>query len=494
MQDIEKTKLNEILNAEMGKLHQLTVDYVADNISVRHIETGYLKQALSLCLTLLKFVIHQKITNLKGEQPIASKEEKIKQSGNRTRGYLSLFGRLDFTRPSFHSNQRGLLYLVDEHLDIPRVLWSYNIQELVSSNSTQTNFRESVQTMNSLLGLGLNGTSSERSINHLGQTVDAYYSQKRIEKPLGPVFFCASFDGKGVPKIKPIDKTKSRETKRLNKGEKRGIKQMATVGVISHFEPKPREIGDVIKGLMEYKTSKSKEESEHSRVKTNDNRWHQDIHRRAFLADQDKSIDYGISRIKSMISHPQSRIVVPIDAGIGLEDKVLLSLKKYGLADKLAAIILDIIHVSEYVWDCANAVLGEGSNLRTDWVREMLEDLLNSKTKQVIEDLKKIVAKTDLSKNKKEKIQKAITYFTNHQHKMDYKTYIEKGYPVSSALVESNCKHLVKDRMELSGMRWSSNGAQNMMDMRAVKLNGDLPHFINFIERKNRKINLAKVA
>ena len=478
----------------MMKLQQITVNYVDGNTSIRYMETGYLKQALSLCLSLLKFVIQQKVTQLEGEKPPTLIGEKIKQSGNRIRGYLSLFGRLNFTRPSFHSDQRGMLYVVDEHLDMPRDLWSYNIQELVSSNATQTNFRESVQTMNSILNLGLNGTSSERAINHLGEEVTAFYEHQAVEKPTGAVCFCASFDGKGVPKIKSLDKTKAKETKRLGKGEKRGLKQMATVGVVSYFEPKPREVGDIIKGLMEYKTEKTSKKSASLPSSPNDNRWHQDIHRRAFLADQDKSIDYGIGRIKSMINHPQSRIVVPIDAGIGLEDKVLQSLKKHGLEDRLAAIILDIIHVSEYVWDCANAILGETSKLRTNWVREMLEDLLNSKTKKVIEDLKKVVAKTDLSKNKREKVQKAITYFTNHQHKMDYKTYIEKGYPVSSALVESNCKHLVKDRMELSGMRWSCSGAQNMMDMRAVKLNGDLPDFINFIERKNRKIKLSKVA
>ena len=146
------------------------------------------------------------------------------------------------------------------------------------------------------------------------------------------------------------------------------------------------------------------------------------------------------------------------------------------------------------MWDCANAVFGEQSKLRTEWVREMLEDLLDSKTQKVIDDLQNIVTKTTLSDTKKDKVQKAITYFTNHAHKMDYNSYLEKGYPVSSALVESNCKHLVKDRMELSGMRWSSQGAQNMMDIRAVKLNGDMQDFISFARQKDRKTDLRKAA
>jgi len=94
------------------------------------------------------------------------------------------------------------------------------------------------------------------------------------------------------------------------------------------------------------------------------------------------------------------------------------------------------VHVSKYVWDCAHAILGEKSKSRSDWDRKMLEDLLDGETQKVINELQQVVDKKALS----------------------------------SAFVESNCKHLVKDRMELSGMRCPSQGVQNMMDIRAVKL------------------------
>jgi len=478
----------------MIKLRGLTSSYVTKDTSIRQMEWGYIKQVLNLCLNLLKFVISLKVEQKSKEKPVIESDDRLKNAGKRSQKYLSLFGLIEFTRPSFSSKKRGMLYIVDEALDLPKGLWSYNIQELTSANATQTNYRESVKTLNSLLGLGLSDVGSERNIHYLGEEVQSYYDQKPVAPPEGPVCFSASFDGKGVPKIKPLDKSKPKETKRLGRGEKRGVKQMATVGVISYFEPKQRKVDSIIRGLMEYGSNTEESPDGIEQPVKNDNRWHQDIHRRAFLADQDKCIDYGIGRIKSMMSHPKSRFVVPIDAGIGLEDKVLKSVEQHGLSDKFDGIILDLIHVSEYVWDCANAVLGEKSKLRADWVKEMLEDLLKSKSKKVIEDLIQLKNKGKLTDNKKEKLQKAITYFTNHQHKMDYKTYLHKGYPVSSALVESNCKHLVKDRMELSGMRWSSKGAQNMMDMRAVKLNGDLPDFVDFMERKNKKITIAVAA
>jgi len=482
----------------MSNLRDLTGSYVANDIAIHKMETGLLKTVLLLCLNLLKFVIAQKVIQHQDKLPKLQGNESIKKSGNRSVKYLSLFGLLHYTRPSLVSNKRGMIYMVDEVLLMPKNLWSYNISELVGSQACHINFRTSVELLNKLLDLGLSGTGSERNIRVLGKKVEAYYEDKAVEKINEPVCYSASFDGKGVPKIIESEQKQFREIKRLGKGEKKGKKQMATVCVMSYFQPKKREISSIIEALMGFqKTKKSdsiqKPEAE-STHKENDNTWHQAIHRRGFLANQEKSIEYGIRYIKDRINHPQSRFVVPIDAGKGLEDKVLKCVKEYGLENQFDGIILDIIHVSEYIWDAANALFGEGCNLRVVWVKRMLEDLLNSRTNKVIKDLQNIVDKDDLTDNKKDKIKKAITYFTNHKHKMDYQTFLEKGYPVSSALVESNCKHLVKDRMEHSGMRWSSEGAQSMLDCRAVKLNGDMEEFMKFVQNNNSKTKVTKAA
>lgn len=474
----------------MEKLKTLSFQYIEKDTSIRKMESGFLSCVLSLCLSLLKFIISVKLAHHLTSNPLAGPELKYRNKGKRARQYLSLFGLMEFSRPSYYNKARGLVYPLDEALDFPPDLWSYNIQELVGSNASETNFRESVRLMNGLLDLNLSSSGSERGIARLGSCVEAYYAEKEVERPTGPVHFSASFDGKGVPKKKPGQAGAVTEPARLGKGEKRGTKQMATVGVMSWFEPKERTVAGVLRGLMGQaeENAEQKREPPETVEKNNDNRWHQDIHRRAFLADQDKCIDYGLRYLKKRIAHPDSRFVVPVDAGIGLEDRVLHYVAKHGLTAHFDGIILDIIHVSEYVWTCANAVLGGKSSLRTAWVRDVLTDLLNSRTSKVIADLKLIVTKGDLTDGKKRAIEKTVTYFENHRHKMDYKSYLDKGYPISSALVESNCRHLVKDRMEQSGMRWSSKGAQNMMDVRAVKLNGDLVDFMDYVERKNRKI------
>ena len=63
---------------------------------------------------------------------------------------------------------------------------------------------------------------------------------------------------------------------------------------------------------------------------------------------------------------------------------------------------------------------------------------------------------------------------------MDYATYLKKGYPISTGVIEGTCGSLVKNRMEQSGMRWSIQGANAVLAQRAVVKNGDWKDFFNF--------------
>jgi hypothetical protein len=56
---------------------------------------------------------------------------------------------------------------------------------------------------------------------------------------------------------------------------------------------------------------------------------------------------------------------------------------------------------------------------------------------------------------------------------MDYRTYLAKGYPIASGAIEGDCRHFVKDRFELSGMRWLQTGTENLLRLRAVAENND---------------------
>jgi len=54
-------------------------------------------------------------------------------------------------------------------------------------------------------------------------------------------------------------------------------------------------------------------------------------------------------------------------------------------------------------------------------------------------------------------------------------------------VVEGACRNLVKDRMERTGMRWRTAGAQAILDLRAVYLNGDWSNFHQYLIRREHK-------
>ncbi len=489
---MEKDTLLHEIEEEIENLLELSSSYGEEEIGLHEIEREILDQLLKVGLAVLKNVIALK-TKESSHYEVA--DNNGKSIGQKSRKYLSLFGKLDIARQGYWSKETGVYFTVDELLQLPSgTHWSYNIQELVGENSSETNFRESVRLLNELLGLKLSGKSSERNTERLGEYVEEFYDLNSYQDGEEGPHFMASFDGKGVSKKKPVSSERDNPKERLSRGEKRGVKQMATVSVTASFTPQQKTSESIIKGLMGTDKSEQSEKETDKKPEQTDNRMYKNIHRRGFLADQEKAIEYGIIDLKARMSNPESRFIIPIDAGIGLEDKILTYVEEYDLTDRFDGIVLDIVHVSEYVWDCATAIFGEKSKQKRPWVKSILTDLLEGKTDQVINELKLNRDKTNLTQNKKDQLSKTITYFSNHKHKMNYEWFLKKGYPISSAIVESTCKHLVKDRMEQSGMRWTSQGAQNMLDMRSVKINGDTKEFMDFVIQKDRKVNLTKIA
>jgi hypothetical protein len=81
--------------------------------------------------------------------------------------------------------------------------------------------------------------------------------------------------------------------------------------------------------------------------------------------------------------------------------------------------------------------------------------------------------------------QKAANYFERNLPYMAYDHYLAQGWPIASGIIEGACRHLVKDRFELSGMRWTQSGAENVLRLRAVSENGDRDDYHQF--RKQRR-------
>jgi hypothetical protein len=147
-------------------------------------------------------------------------------------------------------------------------------------------------------------------------------------------------------------------------------------------------------------------------------------------------------------------------------------------------LLLDFIHPHEYIWDTANVLWGEDHPDRTAWVRKKTLQMLRSQTGALIAEFRQLAEQDSCTKRQRKQLLKTAGYFERNLPHMDYATYLARGWPIASGVIEGACRHFVKDRMELSGMRWTLTGAENLLRLRAVAENGDWDAYHDFRRRQ----------
>ena len=141
-----------------------------------------------------------------------------------------------------------------------------------------------------------------------------------------------------------------------------------------------------------------------------------------------------------------------------------------------AVSILDYYHVCEHLHQFANTAFNEDV-ARKKWVVRQKELLLDSKVEQVIANIKR------KDKESEEAIS-LINYYVGNSYRMDYKAYKKIGAGIiGSGAIESAHRTLVQKRMKQSGQRWSNSGAQNMLNLRVLQMNGQWGKVVAMIKK-----------
>jgi len=177
----------------------------------------------------------------------------------------------------------------------------------------------------------------------------------------------------------------------------------------------------------------------------------------------------------------------------GVQQRVALTDGAEALQQQLLAqfpgytLVPDIIHAAAYLWDTANALLGERHAGRTAWVRSHLGHLLAGQTDTVIAALQQAARAPTCTDAQRGGALRTVGYYQRNAPYMRYDAYLAQGWPIGTSVVEGACGHLVKDRMEQSGMRWTLAGAPAVLDLRAVRCNGDWDAYRRFHRRQQHQ-------
>ncbi len=131
--------------------------------------------------------------------------------------------------------------------------------------------------------------------------------------------------------------------------------------------------------------------------------------------------------------------------------------------------ILDFWHAMEYAWAYARLQFGEGARRADQWTRRIATDLKAGQVEAVIARLHQLQPRSPDAATARDDL---VRYYTTHATRMHYDVYLARGYGIGSGAVESAHKQVVHARLRQAGMRWSVRGAQHVLALRALLLNG----------------------
>jgi hypothetical protein len=429
--------------------------------------------------------------------PLAEDGQALVFKGAVESPYLSIFGEVMIARARYANAADEYFYPLDAQLNLPAQKYSYLLQQWTQAPATESDFREAATRFNEIFGFSFFPATLQRITAKVSPAVEPFLQQ--LEAPAQETegtHLAISADGKGVPLVKSerqAQKLEATPKARRSKGEKPGIKKEAVVTVDFSFNPGPRDPEEIVKALLKEYTSQERQQAQRERQQRRDEglpepRLALNKHLHATLNGKEEAMNYLMARLLKRDPTGEKKIAALLDGDPNLENALNRALQAYQLEGRLDALILDIIHVSDYIWDTATALHGETGEARIAWVRDRLLSILKSDVGRVIGGLKQTLTKTKRNDSKKRVLQKTITYLENHRHMMDYASYLAKGYPIATGLVEAACRAFVKERLDQSGMHWKIKGAESILQLRAVMKNNDWEQFWNFYigAEKNR--------
>lgn len=452
----------------------------AQRASAYQIESGLFKLLVSLGLKLLQLFFMVRSENSERTKVQLRGGQELPYHRDTARYYYSIFGKIRFERPYFYKKGIGHQIPLDEALSLQPDGYSDLLRELSGYLDVDNVYAKTAEMFKRLLGLSLSTRSLQGNILADSAEVLAYYDQKAPPTPIpGASLLVAQADGKGIPMILEDEKEAESTEKpiRLGKGQKRGRKKEAIVSSAYTLAPLIRTPQEVVNSFFDLSKSEfDLETQKQERPKP------QNKHTWATLDGKDEALARLAKYLRLLeCDHIRERVAL-CDGCEALQSRLQLHLDGFTL-------VLDFIHASEYLWKVANVLLGETNPERIPWMAQKTLLMLSGKTDQLITEFRLMTKTENISGNLLAQLNATANYFERNLPYRNYPTYLAKGWPIASGVIEGACRHFVKDRCELSGMRWSQTGAEGLLRMRAIAENDDWSDYHTYL-RQQRHLRL----
>ena len=143
-------------------------------------------------------------------------------------------------------------------------------------------------------------------------------------------------------------------------------------------------------------------------------------------------------------------------------------------------IIIDIIHVLEYLWGAAWSFHDAGDPAAEDWVAVKALAVLAGDSDRAAAEIAAEAGAAGLAGTRRNGADACVRYLENKREFLRYGQALEAGWPIATGVIEGACRHLIADRLNLGGARWGLDGAEAVLTIRAVISNGDFEEYWRF--------------
>jgi len=405
-----------------------------------------------------------------------------------TRELHSLIGEVVVPRIGYSERGHTSRFPMDAALNLPQDQYSLGVRYVVAFTVASSSFEESV----AHIELTTRTHVAKRQVENLARAgaadFDAFYAQRDAPEADASSLLILSPDAKGIvvraedlraATRKAAAKRTQKLKTRLTKGEKKHAKRMAMVTAVYEVEPHVRSAEDVLADLL-HQTAKDKRRRPKAMILKD-------------TATTEKEPEQAIAEMfdEAEGRDPQRRCrwCVVLD---GNKDQLAIIHREAAQRGVAVTIVLDFIHVLQYLWKASTAFHAEAAPERENWVLERLGEVLRGKAIHVAAGMRRSATLRKLGKKKRAPVDKCADYLLTYKKYLRYDEYLRDGLPIASGVIEGACRHLVKDRMDLSGAHWSLLGAEAILRLRALKASGDFAKYWQFHEAQEYQRNHAE--
>jgi hypothetical protein len=406
------------------------------------------------------------------------------------RGLVTVFGKVTVRRLALRAKGADNRYPADAMLDLPAGLHSHGLARLAAIESTRGSFMAAQQAIERATGVRVGKRQVTALAVRAATDVQAFYATRAAPAPAAGDVLALTVDGKGIVMLPEALREQTAKaaaiatrklSTRLSKGEKANRKRMAEVGCVYGFTPVVRAPTDVI-------ATPGRRRRPRPRGPVAAGKWlHASVARDAgaVIADVFDEAD----RRDPQRQHAWMALV---DGNNHQIDHINTEATR---RDATITIIVDFVHVMEYLWAAAWCLHPEADPAAETWVAKAATNVLHGRAGYVAALIRRTATSLALTGDKHRRASDTAGYLLAKRPYLDYPTALANGWPIATGVIEGACRHLIADRMDITGARWGLTSSEAILQLRAVTANDDFDAYWAFhLRQEHQRIHTSRYA